>query len=159
LYHNTEILLKKYREVVWSIEASAIQAQVNFELEMNCRLNDFLEMSYTAGADLSGTQIEEQMRTMARNKNMLSIINFSVSMLRNRHAYGEEYYWILYYTYLSEKPCKTIEEIIELVMRETKEFLSWKTYYNRKRRAIENLSTILWGFASKDCQPLLEEFL
>lgn len=36
LYHNTEMLLKKYRDVVWSIEVSAIQAQMSFELEMDC---------------------------------------------------------------------------------------------------------------------------
>lgn len=32
---------------------------------------EFLEMSYAAGAYLSGTQIEEQMRTMERNKKCL----------------------------------------------------------------------------------------
>ena len=46
LYHNTELLLKKYRDVVWSIEVSAIQAQISFEIEMDCRLDEFLEMSY-----------------------------------------------------------------------------------------------------------------
>ena len=34
LYHNTEVLLKKYRDVVWSIEVSAMQAQISFELEL-----------------------------------------------------------------------------------------------------------------------------
>ena len=62
LYHNTELLLKKYRDVVWSIEVSAMQAQISFELEMDCKLEEFLEMSYAAGADLSGTNIQEQMR-------------------------------------------------------------------------------------------------
>ena len=61
LYHNTELLLKKYRDVVWSIEVSAMQAQISFELEMDCKLEEFLEMSYAAGADLSGTNIQEQM--------------------------------------------------------------------------------------------------
>ena len=46
LYHNTELLLRKYRDVVWSIEVSAIQAQISFELEMDCKLEEFLEMSY-----------------------------------------------------------------------------------------------------------------
>ena len=38
LYHNTEMLLKKYRDVVWTIEVSAIQAQISFEMEMDCKL-------------------------------------------------------------------------------------------------------------------------
>lgn len=61
-------MLKKYRDVVWSIEGATIQAQMNFESEMNCKLEEFLEMSYDAGADLSGTDIEGQMRTLERNK-------------------------------------------------------------------------------------------
>ena len=73
LYHNTEVLLKKYRDVVWSIEVSTIQAQISFELEMDCKLEEFLEMSYAAGADLSGTNIQEQMRTLERNKKMLKM--------------------------------------------------------------------------------------
>lgn len=46
LYHNIELLLKKYRDVIWSMEISAIQAQNGFELEMGCKLKEFLEMSY-----------------------------------------------------------------------------------------------------------------
>jgi methanogenic corrinoid protein MtbC1 len=98
LYHNTELLLKKYRDVVWSIEASAIQAEISFELEMDCKLEEFLEMSYAAGMDVSGTQIQEQTRTLERNKKMLKIIETALNVLRTRHTNGETYYWILYYT-------------------------------------------------------------
>lgn len=157
LYHNTELLLKKYREVVLSIEASLIHTKLNFELEMDCELSEFLEMSYVAGADLAGTKINEQIRTLERNKNMLKIIESAVDILRRRHADGEMYYWILYYTYLSEKPCKTVENIIDKVSEKT-EFMSWKTYFKRKQKAIEALSTILWGFTSKECLSILKEF-
>ena len=158
LYHNTEILLKKYRDVVWSIEVSAMQAQISFELEMDCKLEEFLEMSYSAGADLSGTHIQEQMRTLERNKKMLKIIESAVNILRKKQVEGEEYYWILYYTYLSDKPCKRVEDIIKLVGQKT-EPMAWKTYFNRRKKAVETLSTILWGFTSKDCLPILKEFL
>ena len=110
LYHNTEMLLKKYRDVVWSIEVSAIQAQISFELEMDCKLEEYLEMSYATSADFSGTQIQEQMRTLERNKKMLKIIETAVNVMRTRHINGEVYYWVLYYTYLSEKPCKSTEK-------------------------------------------------
>ena len=80
LYHNTELLLKKYRDVVWSIEVAAIQNQVSLELEMDCNLDNFLEMSYASGADLSGVRIQEQMRIMERNKKMLKMIDAAVDM-------------------------------------------------------------------------------
>lgn len=158
LYHNTEMLLKKYRDVVWSIEVSTIQAQISFELEMDCKLEEFLEMSYAAGVDLSGTEIQEQMRTLERNKKMLKIIESAIDVLRKRHTDGEECYWVLYYTYLSEKPCKSTEAIINLVCQKTSG-MSRKTYFKRKEKAIEALSTILWGFTSKECLPILKEFI
>ena len=158
LYHNTELLLKKYRDVVWSIEVATIQAQMNFESEMNCKLEEFLEMSYDAGADLSGTDIEGQMRTLERNKKMLRIIETAVQLLRRRQKDGEMYYWIIYYTYLSEKPCRAIDEIIDLVGEKT-EIISWKTYYQKRKKAIETLSGILWGYTAKDCLPVISNFL
>lgn len=158
LYHNTELLLKRYREVVWSIEASVAQAQINFELEMDCKLNEYLEMSYAAGVDLSSAQIQEQMRTMERNKKMLKIIEVALDLLRKKHDGGEECYWILYYTYISEKPCKNLEDLIRRISEKT-EYISWKTYYNRRKKAIQILSTILWGFTSKECLPVIEEFI
>lgn len=158
LYHNTELLLKKYREVLLSIEVAAIQAEMNFELEMDCKLGEFLELSYEAGADLKGTKINEQIRSMERNKNMLKIIEKAIDVLRRRQADGETYYWILYYTYLSERPCKSVEEIINKVAEHT-EIMSWKTYFKRKNKAIELLSSILWGFTAKDSKDILEEFV
>ena len=158
LYHNTEMLLKNYRDVVWSIEVATIQAQISFELEMDCRLDEFLEMSYEAGADLSGTQIQEQMRTLERNKKMLKMINMALDVLQKKQNKGEDYYWILYYTYLSDKPCKSPEEILRLVEEKT-EPMSWKTFYRRKREAIQTLGSILWGFTTKECLPILNDLL
>ena len=158
-YHNTELLLRKYRDVVWSIEVSAIQAQISFEIEMGCKLDEFLEMSYAAGADLAGTNIQEQMRTLERNKKMLKIIEAAVNMLKKKQGDGEVYYNIIYYTYMTKKPYKKVEYIIEKVVSVTGEGMSWKTYYAKKKRAIETLSTILWGFTSKECLPILEDFI
>lgn len=159
MYHNTEILLKKYRDVVWSMEVSAIQAQMNFEFEIGCRLDEFLGMSYAAGADFTGTDIQEQIRTLERNKKMLSIIDKSVEALKKKGSLGELYYWMLHYTYMSEKPCKNVEDIIKKISEKTGEYMAWKTYYKHRKEAISILSTILWGFTSKECLPILERFM
>lgn len=156
LYHNTEILLKRYREVVWSIEVSAAQAKMNLELELDCGLDELLKFSQTAGIDLSGTNIQEQLRTVERNRKMIKIIDQSVEMLKTRYGDGELYYWILYYTYLSPKQYKKIEDIIKLVA-EKKEEISWKTYFDRRKKAIKVLSNILWGFTTKDFLPILND--
>ena len=157
LYHNTEMLLKKYRSVVWSIEISVEFAEENFEREMGTSLDDFLEMSYSAGADLSGTRIQEQMRTMQRNKNMLSLINAAVRMLRKKPGCGELYYTIIYHTYLSETEMESISDLLEKIEGETYP-MSKKTYFRKRKMAIAELSNILWGFISKEGSKLITEF-
>ena len=159
LYHNTEVLLKKYRDVVWSIEVSAIQAEISFELQMDCKLEEYLELSYAAGGDFSGTNIQEQMRTMERNKKMLKMIETAMDILRRKQTNGELYYCVIYYTYMSEKAYKSIDEVIKKIDEDMDEFLSWKRYYKIKKEAIEILGTILWGFATKECLPILNGFV
>ena len=106
-YHDTWQLLKKYRDVVWSLELSVQQLKKQFELEYGSSIEDFLESVYLAGADLGGTQIEDHARCIERSQKMLSLLDRSVELLRTRHKNGEEFYWILYFTYLSPSSSKT----------------------------------------------------
>ena len=39
------------------------------------------------------------------------------------------------------------------------EYMSWTSYFRQRKKAIESLSDILWGFTSKECLPILNEFL
>lgn len=158
LYHNTQMMLRKYRDVVWSIDVAMAQIQINFQMEMNTKIEDFLETAYDAGADLSGTEIQEQLRTMERNRKMLKIIETAVSLLRKRQGDGELYYSILYHTYLTDTPIKSTQGIIEQVGKDV-EYMSWKTYFNKRNKAVEVLSTILWGFTTKDSEYILNEFV
>ena len=52
LYHDTWKLLKKYRDVVWSLELSVQQVRSRFEIEYGSSIEDFLESVYVAGIDL-----------------------------------------------------------------------------------------------------------
>ena len=157
LYHNTELLLKKYRDVVWSVEASMEQAKLGFESEMECKLEEFLEMSYVAGFDLSNTNIEEHMRTLERNRKMLGYIDSAANLLRKKQPDGESFYWIIFYTYLSEIKYDSIDEILEKIEKKNV-YLSRKTYFRKRKIAIQILSTLLWGFTSKDCVSIVKYF-
>ena len=42
-YHDTWRLLKKYRDVVWSLELSVQQLKKQFEVEYGSSIEDFLE--------------------------------------------------------------------------------------------------------------------
>ena len=157
LYHDTWKLLRKYRDVVWSLELSVQQVRSKFQIEYGSSIEDFLESIYLAGADLGGTQIEDHARCIERSHKMLSLLNHSVDLLRTRHKNGEEFYWILYFTYLSPQQLKNAEEIIEQ-LRPHMQDISFPTYYRKRKKAVEALSSILWGYTSQECLQILAQF-
>ena len=158
LYHNTKLLLEKYRDVVWSIEASVAQVNTNFEIEFECRIDEFLDMCYAAGADLTGTNLEEQMRTVERNRKMLKIIEKSLDIIHQRHKFGELYYQIIYLTYMSPEPFENVNAVIEELC-DLGFAMSAKTYFRKKKAAVTCLSTVLWGFATRECSNIMTEIL
>ena len=156
-YHDTWKLLKKYRDVTWSLELSIRQVKNQFRIDYDCSIEDFLESIYMAGADLGGTDIENHARCIERSYKMLTLLENSVNLLRTHHQSGEVYYWILYYSFLSPQKLKNVEEIIENLRPHIRD-ISFRTYYRKRREAIEALSSVLWGYTSKDSLDVLEQF-
>lgn len=157
LYHDTWKLLKKYRDVVWSLELSVQQVRNHFEIEYGSSIEDFLDSVYLAGADLSGSHIEHHAKCIEQSHRMLKLLDNAIELLRTRHKNGEYYYWLLYYTYLSPQQLRNVEEIIEQLRPHIRD-ISFRTYYRRRQEAIDALSSILWGYTSKDCLDVLEQF-
>lgn len=157
LYHDTFTLLKKYRDVVWSLELSVQKVRRQFEMEMGSSIDDFLESIYLAGVDFKENGIEEHAQSIERSHKMLKLVDYSVDLLRNKHKYGESYYWILYYSFLSPQQFNNADEIVEQLRAHIQD-MSLRTYYRQRNKAIEALSSILWGYSSKDSLRILNEF-
>ena len=157
LYHDTWKLLKKYRDVVWSLELSIQQVRNRFKLEYGSSIEDFLDSVYLAGADLSGSDTEHHAKCIERSYRMLKLLDSSVDLLRNKHKNGEVYYWLIYYTFLSPQQLRNVEEIIEKLRPHIRD-ISFRTYYRKRQEAIEALSSILWGYTSKDSMEILDQF-
>lgn len=155
LYHDTWKLLKKYRDVVWSLELSVQQVRNPFEIEFGSSIEEFLDSVYLAGADLSGGGIERHTKCIEQSHKMLKLLDSAIELLRNKHKNGEAYYRLLYYTYLSAQQLRNVEEIIEKLRPHIRD-ISFRTYYRRRREAIDALSSILWGYTSKDSIDILE---
>ena len=71
LYHDTWKLLKKYRDVVWSLEISVQHVRSKFEIEYGTSIEEFLDSIYLAGADLNGSDIEHHAKCIERSHKML----------------------------------------------------------------------------------------
>ena len=157
LYHDTWKLLKKYRDVVWSLELSVQQVRNKFEIEYGSSIEDFLESVYLAGADLSGSAIERHAECIEQSHRMLKLLDNAIDLLRTKHKNGETYYWLLYYTFLSPQQLRNVDEIIEKLRPYIRD-ISFRTYYRKRQEAIDALSSILWGYTSKDSLAILENF-
>ncbi len=156
-FHNTKKLLRNYRDVVWSVEASVIKAKLQFKKEFDTNIEDFLDMAYCAGMDLGDSKLENHVRNIEKSKNMLEIIDISIQTLREKHKFGEKYYWILYYSYLSSKELSYTDDVIDAVRIHCKD-VSRRSFYRSRIDAITHLSSILWGYTTHDCIDLAELF-
>ena len=77
LYHDTWKLLKKSRDVVWSLELSVQHVRTKFEIEYGTSIEDFLDSVYLAGADLAGSDIEHHAKCIERSHKMLKLLDFA----------------------------------------------------------------------------------
>lgn len=157
LYHNTWTLLKKYRDVVWSLELSVQQVRNTFEIEYGSTVEEFLDSIYLAGADLTGSAIERHAQCIEQSHKMLKLLDTAIDLLRTKHKNGEAYYWLLYYTFLSPQQLRNVEEIIEKLRPHIRD-ISFRTYYRRRRESIDALSSVLWGYTAKGSTAILEQF-
>ena len=66
LYHDTWMLLRKYRDVVWSLELSVQQVRRQFQIEYGSSIEEFLESLYVAGVTFEGSSIEDHARCIER---------------------------------------------------------------------------------------------
>ncbi len=157
LFHDTWKLLKKYRDVVWSLELSVQQVRASFQIEYGDSIEDFLDSIYLAGADISGSKPEHHAKCIERSHKMIKLMEAAIDLLRNKHKNGEVYYWILYYTFLIPQQLRNVEEIIEKLRPHLRD-ISFRTYYRKRQEAIEALSSVLWGYTSQDSLEILERF-
>ncbi len=156
-FHDTYKFLRRYRDATYSLKVVVHQMETQFRMKYGTSVDEFLDSIYAAGADLSGDDIEERAKSIERSNRMLKMLDSSVDLLRTNHKHGEQYYWILYYTFLSPQKPNGTNEIIEK-LRPHISNISYRTYYRKRHKAIESLSTILWGYTARETIEILNEF-
>lgn len=158
LFHNTTLLLKKYREVAWSLELEVQHVRHGFSIEYGSDIDDFLDSMYMAGADVGGSRLEQYAKSIECSHKMLTLVRSALELIRQKHMNGEEYYWILYYTYIVPQYPKNTDEILENLQPHIKN-ISYRTYYRKRPEAIDVLSNVLWGYTAIDCLNIVDYFV
>lgn len=107
-FHDTYQFLRRYRDATYSLKVVVHQMEHQFKLQYDNDIDKFLDSIYAAGADLTGSDIEQRAKSIARSNQMLKLLESSIDLLRNNHKHGEQYYWILYYAFLSPQEAGSI---------------------------------------------------
>ncbi len=157
LYRDTKMLLRQYRDVSWNLELSVQKARQQFQVDYGSSVDDFLESIYVIGLDFTDHEIAEQVRSIERSHRMMVLMEQSVNLLREKHKNGEEYYWILFYSYLSPQKYHDADAVIGQLAPHIKK-LSHRTYYRKRQEAVKALSSILWGYSSQESKEILTRF-
>jgi len=157
-YHDTMLLLKKYRDVVWSLSMSVEHAKSDFRECFGESIEDFLDSIYVAGADLSGTDIEERAKCIERSNKMLNLVDEAVATMRQKHKNGELYYQVLYFNYFSTQEYRSQENILE-ALEQAGFPMCRKTMIEHRNFAVNIVSNFLWGYTAKETKEILDRFV
>lgn len=135
-YHNTLLLLKHYRDIVWAM--NSIPTELKQELSMQLSDLDGLAQRLDIEMSLENTEMENRLRTIMKSSMLIDRLNEAVSILKDKPTDGDILYEVIYRTYIGPKP----NSITDLIMDMN---LTRRRYYRYRNMAIELISIKLWA--------------
>ena len=146
-YHNTQMLLKNYRKMVWvfSCYPEEILQELEAPFENFDRMVDRLDLEMAIG----NKRMESRLEAAARSRLLLDRFNEAMAVLRKEPTRGEKLYQLIYTAYLAPEKLKLEEILFRLD-------LSQRHYYRLREQAISILSIRLWSAPSEDVDVWLE---
>ena len=151
-YHDTEALLRDYRDIRYSISASIEEMNEDFVIECDMDVKQYLRDVYDAvhppDAPKTGAKLLSHAKSIIKSYKMIKQIDVAIERLRFHHKNGEELYWVLYYNYLVPQEIASYNNKIERLQGHCP-WISAENHYRYKRRAIEALSLGLFGYTAQ----------
>ena len=140
-YHNTELLLRHYRDIVWLMEC--FPDTVEEELEE--RFEDIDELIEKLDLEMArdSHRIENRMKNLESTRLMLDRINEALTVLRKKPNDGERLYELIKLTYIDAEVLNHNELLFRLN-------ISSRQYYRMKDQALAILSLRLWAAPDRE---------
>ena len=146
LFQNTYLLLKNYRNMKWSVELSTKELSQNIDSEFFMSLDEYLDTLYGAGVSRYDGKIESHAKNTEMTVQMLSLLMSAVDFIKEKHEKGDEYYQVLYYTFFTHTKL-SIDQILSSLAGKGY-YYGYRTYYRKRKEAIDTLSVVLWGYSA-----------
>lgn len=135
MYHNTQVMLKHYRDIVWALEW--FPKEIAQELEQPLKDLDALLSVVDTQVALGNVKLEHRLLSIRKSRLLLNRINDALTVLRHKPGNGELMYNIIFQTFITpDKP--THSDILYRLD------ISERHYYRLRQQAINILSIRLW---------------
>lgn len=147
-YHNTEMLLESYRDLVWAVES--IPDQIASELEMPFAELDELISRIDLELAMDNKALQGRLSSISQSRMLIDRMNEAVSVLKKKPKDGPLLYDVIYQTYMSRKvPENTFDLFYNLAM-------SRRRYYELRKKAIRLISLRLWSAPNREINMWLD---
>lgn len=135
MYHNTQMMLKHYRDIVWALEC--FPQQVAEELDRPLHDLDALLSAVDTQIAMGNAKLEQRMIGIQKSRLLLDRINDALTVLRHKPGNGEMMYDIIFQTFIT--PDKLTHQDILYRLN-----ISDRHYYRLRQQAVNILSIRLW---------------
>lgn len=135
MYHNTQMMLKYYRDIVWAL--GCFPKQVAEELDRPLSDLDRLLTAVDTQLALGNAKMEHRLLSIKQSRLLLDRINEALTMLKRKPGNGEQLYDIIYQTYITPEKLRHADILYRLD-------ISDRHYYRLRQQAINILSIRLW---------------
>lgn len=135
MYHNTQMMLKHYRDIVWALEC--FPQQVAEELDRPLHDLDALLSAVDTQIVMGNAKLEHRLLGIQKSRLLLDRINDALTVLRHKPGNGEMMYDIIFQTFLTPEKLTHTEILFRLD-------ISDRHYYRLRQQAVNILSIRLW---------------
>lgn len=147
MYHNTQVMLKHYRDIVWAL--GCFPKQVAAELDQPLKELDTLLSAVDIQLAMGNAKLEHRMLSIQRSRLLLDRINEALTVLRHKPGNGEMMYDIIFHTFLTPEKLTHAEILFRLD-------ISDRHYYRLRQQAVNILSIRLWSAPAGCLEAWLE---
>ena len=147
MYHNTELLLQHYRDIIWMFECFPVNLAEELETPMHDL--DALISAISDEIELDNRKLESRLKSVAKSRLLLDKFNEALTILKQKPGNGQMMYDIIYNTYIIPEKLTHLQLIYRLD-------ISTRHYYRLRNQAINILSLRLWAAPANELDSWLD---
>lgn len=151
ILHQAKLLLKLYRNVVWSVENHLQDLEVTAHDFGSRRIQDLIDyLSFDFEGELDTRKVGDHLQSIAETRDLILLVDKAILRLKSYPMWGELYFDLLNRKFII-RYAYSDQDLMEAMN------LTRPTYYRRKNEAIHLLGHILWGYILPEMQSTLDE--